>query len=525
MELLKLIIVDDEKIILQGLTETYDWNSIGFEVVGTALNGEDALRLIETEMPDVVLTDICMKRMNGIELMERTKQISPEIRFVVLSAYKDFEYAQKACALGAFSYVVKPVDDEMLVTMQQLHDLCVEEKKKRDTYEQWHSLLVEDKESFYTYMIERFLEDGISLQEMRDTCGMFMDDTSEQHFYAVLCVDVDVVYRIRDFGEFDAKRFALFTYMEKGLKENYQIWIHRNSDGSRKFIVDLGESDKVYKIKLLLQSAKQELGFDIISAITKAFQGLEGMKTAYHQSLQLYALACELETDMEEDIVVEEDARYPYEAESHIMAAIRKNDEESVKEGFIEFLAALGKNENADKIYLHQLTVHVELLVKETYGWDEEVRKRFQELYLALFGYSSSRLVHVCYDLCLYIIKMRKENIPYGEEQFYNEYVMQACAFIEKHLDEEGLSIGMVADAVHLNAVYFGRVFKAVMNMSFKQYLLKQKIEMAKHMLLTTDASITEIGRMVGISNSSYFTKLFKQLVGKLPSDYRISQK
>lgn len=79
----------------------------------------------------------------------------------------------------------------------------------------------------------------------------------------------------------------------------------------------------------------------------------------------------------------------------------------------------------------------------------------------------------------------------------------------------------MVADAVHLNSVYFGRVFKSVQNMSFKQYLLNRKIEEAKRLLATTDASITEIGRAVGIASSSYFTKLFKQITGKLPSEYR----
>ncbi|MBD5456523.1 MAG: helix-turn-helix transcriptional regulator [Lachnospiraceae bacterium] len=88
-------------------------------------------------------------------------------------------------------------------------------------------------------------------------------------------------------------------------------------------------------------------------------------------------------------------------------------------------------------------------------------------------------------------------------------------------MDEERLSIGQVAEEVHLNPVYFGRVFKSVKNMSFKQYLLKQKVERAKMLLLTTDASIMEISCAVGISNASYFTKLFKQIVGILPSDYK----
>jgi len=527
MEQLRLIIVDDEKIILQGLTETFDWNSIGFQVIGTAVNGEDALRLIETEMPDVVLTDICMKKMDGIELMERARRISPDISFVIMSAYKDFEYARKACELGAFSYIVKPVDDSMLVTMGKAHDACMEQKKKRSDYEQWHAMVLEDRSSFKTYMMERYLEDGITLDEMRDVCRRLMEENIDERYYAVLCVDVDVVYRIRDFSEFSAKRFALFTYLEKRMEENFPVWVHKNPDGSHSFIVDLGDSDKVYKLKIILNEARGELGFDLISALTKAFRGLEGMRKAFFQVQNLYSIACELETDVEEEnqelpvAGADMELRYPYETENRILSAVRKNDEDQVKEGFIEFLRALGSNEKGDKIYLHQLAVHIELHLKETYGLDDDICQRFEEFYLALHRYSSSRLVHMCYDLCLFAVKMRKERIPSGEQQYYNEYIKQACAFIEQHLDEEGLSIGMVAEAVHLNSVYFGRVFKAVQNMSFKQYVLNRKIEEAKRLLVTTDASVTEVGRAVGIANSSYFTKLFKQIVGKLPSEYR----
>lgn len=281
MQLLKLIIVDDEKIILQGMTTTFDWNSIGFSVAGTALNGEDALKLIEEEIPDVVLTDIRMKKMDGITLMERAKSISPNTRFVVLSAYKDFEYAQKACALGALDYIVKPVNDEMLVTMKKVYDRCIAEKQHQVIFEQWQELLLDNKEGFGAYMIEHYLSDELSLSEVKANYTSFTEEEVERHYYTVLCMDVDVVYKVKEFSEFSAKRFALFSFMEKKIKENYNMWTYKNSDGARIFIVDLENSDKLYKLKLLIDSVYQELGFQVISAITKAFVGFEGMKKAY----------------------------------------------------------------------------------------------------------------------------------------------------------------------------------------------------------------------------------------------------
>ncbi|MBD5554594.1 MAG: response regulator [Roseburia sp.] len=523
MQLLKLIIVDDERIILQGMTTTFDWNSIGFQVVGTAMNGEDALKLIEEELPDVVLTDIRMKKMDGITLMERAKAISLNTQFVVLSAYKDFEYAKRACALGALEYIVKPVNDEMMETMKRVYDHCIAEKQKQAVFDRWKELLVDNKEGFGAYMIEHYLTDELTLDEIKANYALFTKDEVEKHNYTVLCMDVDIVYKVKEYSEFSAKRFALFSYVEKKIKENYHMWAYKSPDGAGIFIVDLEDHDKLYKLKMLVDNVRNELGFDVISSVSKAFTGFEGMRKAYNQCLQLYSLACELETDLEYNVVEEreEENRYPYERARRIISAMRKNDEGLLKEAFIDFLSALGKSESTDKFFLHQLAVHAEQMLQETYGLNDEVRTRLQEFYGSLFKYSSSRLFHMCYEIFLYAVKARKDSIPYGDEQYYNEYVSKACAFIEEHLDEEGLSIGRVADEVHLNPIYFGRVFKSVKNMSYKQYLLKQKVERAKELLLTTDASIMEISCAVGISNASYFTKLFKQIEGILPSGYK----
>ena len=96
MNFLKLLLVDDEAIILKGLSETYDWARMGFALVGTAMDGDTAIEKIQELKPDVVLTDVRMKRMSGLELMKRANEIAGNVSFVVISAYKDFEYAQTA---------------------------------------------------------------------------------------------------------------------------------------------------------------------------------------------------------------------------------------------------------------------------------------------------------------------------------------------------------------------------------------------------------------------------------------------
>ena len=114
MKLLKLVIVDDEPILLQGLLNTYDWKSMGFQVAGTAQSGEQAIKVIEEVKPHVVLTDIRMKQITGLMVMEEIQKTELECLFIVLSAYRDFDYAQQACDLGAYAYLLKPIEDEKL---------------------------------------------------------------------------------------------------------------------------------------------------------------------------------------------------------------------------------------------------------------------------------------------------------------------------------------------------------------------------------------------------------------------------
>ena len=114
MKLLKLVIVDDEPILLQGLLDTYDWADMGFKVVGSAQSGEQAIEVIKETKPHAVLTDIRMKQITGLMVMEEIQKTDMDCMFIVLSAYRDFDYAQQACDLGAFAYLLKPIEDEKL---------------------------------------------------------------------------------------------------------------------------------------------------------------------------------------------------------------------------------------------------------------------------------------------------------------------------------------------------------------------------------------------------------------------------
>ena len=260
MELLRLLLVDDEKIILKGLEVTYDWASMGFTIAGTASDGIAALEMIETAKPDLVLTDIRMKCMGGLELMEKAQKIAPQVSFVVLSAYRDFEYAQTALRNGALAYLVKPINDEELKeTMLSVYEACKDKIFKTESYEKWRQLLLEDKESYLHMMRGRYLNGAISAEDYRHIYKSLKNADIEDENCVVLCADVDLSYKVLSPSDYEAKRYVLLAELEKRLEEVYEMSTYKTPEGSPIFVIRLGNEKNCSRCGGLWQRCPKSL--------------------------------------------------------------------------------------------------------------------------------------------------------------------------------------------------------------------------------------------------------------------------
>ncbi|MEY8752340.1 response regulator transcription factor [Alkalicoccobacillus gibsonii] len=126
----KMLIVDDEPVICQGLKETIDWQSIGVEVIGTAFNGKKALEVLNRDKVDLILTDISMPEMDGLQLAEHVVSNYPDIKMIIISGYDEFEYARKAIRIGVEDYLLKPVNvDELLNLVKKVATTILENQE------------------------------------------------------------------------------------------------------------------------------------------------------------------------------------------------------------------------------------------------------------------------------------------------------------------------------------------------------------------------------------------------------------
>lgn len=525
MELLKLVIVDDERILLEGLVKTYDWKSMGFEVVGSALSGEQAIEVIRKTRPHVVLTDIRMKQISGLMVMEEIQKEKIECQFVVLSAYRDFEYAKQACDLGAFAYLLKPIEDEKLQeTMESVGKICREQIKSEEKYDSWEKLLKKDGDGFLQVIIQKYVQNRLPEEKVDEVFQTLQDVMNAGDRFITVYADLDLAYKITNTLEYEAARFSLLQIMEERIGDAYTCWRFESEEGHYTFIIQTEDNAAVRQLKKILEDIKKEENTPVVAAISKPYKGIRGIKRSFEEAQKLFGIAG---TSGENIFTIPEEAEdkeerpYPSEAEMMIVNSVRKNDVALLKQAFVHFIYQLPHKEELQCQYMHKVMVKTEFMLKDSYGMDEELNSQFESYYSNMRNLKAAKTVDVCYKILGTAVEKRISSAGKEENRNSKEYISAAAAYIDEHLDDEDLSIVSVATHVYLNPVYFGRVFKNTFHMTFKKYLLQRRMELAKRLLEDGRTSIGNICEQVGISNPSYFSHLFKEYTGKLPSEYK----
>lgn len=215
--------------------------------------------------------------------------------------------------------------------------------------------------------------------------------------------------------------------------------------------------------------------------------------------------------------------QYSLDVETQILGSLRKNDAGQMKKAYEKFVYILPEEEDSVRVYLRRLAVRVEFSIEDSYGLTAEMKQSFRNFYDAVDTVMPPKGVNILYQLFLHIIELRGSMEESTSEQYFQDYIPVALEFIRENIQDENLSIGSVSEHVYLNPVYFGRIFKNVMKMSFKRYVQNLRMEKAKEMLLEDQESIANICVQVGIPNPSYFSQVFKQYTGILPSEYKRS--
>ncbi|MBR2548945.1 MAG: response regulator [Clostridiales bacterium] len=527
--MLKVMLVDDEPYILQGLQVLIDWEGGGFEIAATCSNGKEALRYLSENHVDLVISDIRMPEMTGLELLETVKKEKiSDAEFVLLTGYDDFAYTQRAIRNGCLDYILKPVIEEELISVLQkvtnLNKESITLKKDR-----------EKMENAYLARIIRHIIKGKFNEEDIEYANKHLQLTGDLRFIEIEFVhresdeessesdDLGVMQRqlcnaCREVLKEYANHFALdFTYDE----DTYSVsFIYCENMAVMR---DMSETDflnsLIRKLEVLIIKPIRMLCGQLVpdlSLLSRSYVSCRRLKsiTGFHNTKKLYFVEETEETQGSYGGIV-----LCKNTIDEIIDSIVKNEPQAIEAGIEKLYGELQGKEGNNRAFdlninylLFQL-IHLASELDDTVNQEEIIQYISDQASEGVFLRGSHQhLKKFALEYAAYLSELRK-SISHG-----------ILAEVEAEIKEnyaDNISLKDLGDKYHINNSYLGQIFRKKYGMSFKNYLTNYRIREAARQIINTDEKINRIAENVGYKDSDYFIRKFIEIMGCTPSKYR----
>ena len=536
----KVLIADDEYTIREGLYATLDWVALQCEVIGLAKDGNEAIALIKRTQPDIVISDIRMPGIDGLQVAEAAWIINPQIKIILLSGYNEFEYAKQALQLGVVDFLLKPtVYEEVRETIRNtVHTIMIERRQ--------HEELAKFKNEFANQIVslrQNFLKSLLTIPQALSE----QDEQNSQERLRLYGLDIkgSVYVLLCRIDHYEAVRSAYSV-------EEWQLLLLSLTFNMNEHLLTLHNSylvplkDDIFAIVFIDIHSLGELS---LLAICQGLQdlmekkylrltisiGLSQKKSSFLQLNQAY-----LEADKalehifylgNESIVFYKDllwssategTPHPYSVYldyfKPILKSLQIGDEISAQKNLNNLIASIESNRESHEavktICIDLLSQFMQLLDSSNVRWPAERREQVytESLRCETLDDYVRMLQLVVGELSSDIYKLTRSK--------HKKIVEQVLDIISNHFVED-LNLGWVAEQVHLNSSYVSRLLKNELNENFTNLVTKYRMEKAKAMLKDPQVKIYEVADQIGMPDSHYFSVKFKKYTGMTPSDYR----
>ena len=526
--MLKVMLVDDEPFTLQGLQVLIDWESGGFEIAAVCSNGKEALKYLREKQVDLIISDIRMPEMNGLELLETVKKEKiSDAAFVLLTGYDDFAYTQRAIRNGCLDYILKPViEDELIAVLRKVSNLNRESvilKKNR-----------EKMEDAYLARVLRHLIRGKYNDEDIEYANKNLQLSGNLRFIEIELVNRDPEADSGESDDMSAMQRQLYNACKDVLKEytnHFTLDISYDEDNNSVGFIycekmasssDMTEAEflnaLIRKIEvLIIKPIRMLCGKPVsdISSLSKSFDSCRGLRSIarFHNTKKLYFF--EETEDKHGSIVLCKNTI------DEIIGSIEKNDPVQIESGIEKLYAELKGKEGNNRAFDLNINYFLFQLIHLASDLDDTVNQEEIIQYIseqtsgnAFIRGSHQHMTKFATEYALYLSELRK-SISRG-------ILSVVEADIKKNY-ADNISLKDLGDKYHINSSYLGQVFKKNYGMSFKNYLTNYRIREAARQIINTDKKINRIAEDVGYKDSDYFIRKFIEIMGCTPSKYRKS--
>lgn len=505
----RVLIVDDEVLVRQGIKHLLSWEREGFFIVGEAANGQEAMQLIEQLKPHIVVTDIVMPIMDGIELTSLIKERYPDIEIIVLSSFSEFHYVRDTFQKGVADYLLKPkLDAEQLLAIL---------KRIVKTIPSLQSALATDAEApNMTMLLERYMS-GYSIDaELKFQFNSFrLYGADLKHIKGQGLTKEQVLQRMEEvLTPFEN---ALHFYVMP-TDANYAVLLLNSSDREWESIMPA--------IRALSNSTRMKEQA-VCWILGDSFSELEELSMQYNEHFMRLA-AYRYFLPIHKSFIVRHElpklsAEEPTFDMNLFMEQLQRRKFEQAMEQLQQYAYAASAYYTIDVFaFKSQIGNAIFNMLIMLGKLDISIKHLDQRKYEYIRTINESHHVSEAMDeLNLYITHIQ-EAIAASRITAGNPNMSLILDYIHQHYMEP-ISLSDVANHFHFNTTYLSTFFSTHNAEGFSEYLNRVRIEKAAELLASTDMAIAEISVQVGYSDHSYFTKVFKKLTGKSPSHYRKS--
>lgn len=509
-----VLIVDDEPRVLKLLECIIPWKEYGFSIVGSAHNGHSALVKLAEHKVDLLITDIRMPQMDGIQLIEACSVRYPQLKCIVLSAHDEFDYVKKCIQYGIENYILKPINKEELIeTLLKLED----------DFE--HKALYSDLQfnAFRENMLKRWIYGSIDEYEFEDRAS-----------HANLPIDYSnyCVSAIKLFNVAALNNAYLCTQIRSVIQDRLRGISHLMfQENSKQFVVLLYSRQKPANVKLLLSAVVKDLkksSIDAFITIGSQVSSYASVNQSYRESIALLDYSLFMYKNqiisMSDTMTGERNACGTQAMEFDVFRDAVTRLDKAQSSAFLNMLFAQNTDSSSldleyTKSLIRKVLLQLSAIIKKEVPVFIELPEDLDNLF------EKYNAIHNCSNIITYLVAVTDRTIDLLAQVkgTKSPVVTHAINHIKSNYGNANLSQKTIADKLHVNPSYLGQIFKDETGVRFTTYLNEYRIDVAKHLIAQNKQKISEISKAVGYTHQSYFQKVFKKFTGMPPSEFKQS--
>lgn len=531
---MQILVVDDETLARENVINIL--NSFGFNDVLEAQDGFDALKLLDEIKPDIIIADIKMPEMDGIEFLSRSRKIHKDMIFILLSGYDLFEYAQKAITYGAFGYLLKPVDD---IELKSVIDSAISTLDQKARQQEFNSLMriggTQGAEFLKSRLIFELVKGNFNNEKYYKEKLKELNVCFVNELFQVLLISIDNFSTLTGVPskEHELLKFSIENIASEILNNNDIPTYPFDFEDGKGFLINISSEsvfmDKAHLLPVfeeILKCIEHYMGFTATIGVGLIVDNISDLSVSYVRAQE--SISQRLSKGGNQAFFLEEfpaskdiSARISFKTEQDFMAHFEKCDKDSVI-NLIRSLYEPFKNVDIiDMGDLHKLNFQLILLIYKimsAFGLNSEKLLGDEFVfYNCLNAHSSIDAIISSFDERLDICV---ENIAIIREKGNKKIMDITKDFIAANYNKD-ITLETLADNVHLSAAYFSKQFKYYFGENFVDYLIHFKINKAKELLKEGVYKANEVSKMIGFNDVKYFYKVFKRYTGLTPSAYK----